>query len=260
MRRVPLLAMLAVLLGLCSVPAHAVPAEGILLRSGHTAYVDLYVYVNRTISIADVTMKTQGSYVGFYMSPAPADRDTVGALVMPRVGATGQDTASIMKLGESWDVRAGRYRVYVITDGLSEIFIPIEGQGFRGWVPRGRAPLSVRPADFDIPAGSTTGAVDVHLPIRQRSLIVAAGLASSASLTAVDEISTCIAESPECAQSYASDAAARVPLARAWMHGAALRPPGGYDAVLELDRLAPGADAASHIDGVVMVLTIGRQT
>lgn len=260
MRRMPLLAMLAVLLGLCVSPSHADSPEGILLRSGHTAYVDLYVYVNRTISISDVTMTTTGSYVGFYMSPAPADRDTVGALVMPRVGATGQDSSSIVKLGQSWDVRAGRYRVFVITDGRSEIFIPIEGQGFRGWVPRGRAPLSLRRADFDIPAGSTTGGVDVPVPLRQRSLVVSAGIASSSSLTAVEQISTCIAESSDCAQSYASESAARVPLGRAWTSGAALRPPGGYAAVLHLDRLAPGGDASSHVDGVVMVLTIGRQT
>ena len=260
MRRVSFLAMLAVVLGLCVSPSSAAPAEGILLRSGHTAYVDLYVYVNRTISLADVSMRTTGSYVGFFMSPAPANRDTVGALVMPRVGATGQDAASTMQLGDSWDVQAGKYRVFVLTDGPAEIFIPIEGQGFRGWVPRGRAPLTVKPTNFDIAAADHTGAVDTVVPIRQRSLIVTAGLASSSSVTAVDEISTCIAESSACASSYASDAAARVPLGRAWAHGAALQPPGSYSAVLALTRLVSGGDAAAHVDGVVMVLTIGRQT
>ena len=259
MRRVPLLAMLAVLLGLCAVPSHADAAEGILLRGSRTAYVDLYVYVNRTISLADIAMKTRGSYVGFFLSPAPAG-DTVGAMVMPRVGATGQDNASVMKLGQSWDVRAGKYRAFLITDGAAEVFIPIEGQGLRGWIPRGRAPLSVRRADFDTPAGSASGGTHIPVPIRERSLIISAGLATSASLTAIDQLSTCIAESDACAQSYADESAARVPMARAWTYGAALRPPGAYAAVLSLSRLVPGEDAASHVDGVFMVLTIGRQT
>ena len=260
MHRVRLFAMLAVLFGLAVVPASATPAEGILLRSGHTAYVDLYVYVNRTISMSDVRMKTSGSFVGFFMSPAPADRDTVGALVMPRVGATGQDSASIMQLGQSWDLKAGKYRVFVLTDGLAEIFIPIEGQGFRGWVPRGRAPLSVRPTNFDTNAGDSQGAVHTPVALRQRSLIVTAGLASSSSLTAVDQLSACVSATSTCAVSYGSESAARVPMGRAWSYGATLQPVGRYNAVLQLNRLVTGVDAASHVEGVVVVLTIGRQT
>ena len=42
---------------------------------------------------------------------------TVGALVMPRVGATGDDAASVIKLGDSWDVQAGKYRMFLLTDG-----------------------------------------------------------------------------------------------------------------------------------------------
>lgn len=161
MRRVPLLAMLAVLVSLLVAPVSAAtPAEGIFLRGSRTAYVDLYVYVNRTIAVDDVVMKTKGTYVGFYLSPAPADRDTVGALVMPRVGATGP--GAVMQLGQSWDVQAGRYRMFLLTDGAAEVFIPIEGQGYRGWcraaarrcrsgvrtstsLPAPRAPRRVRP-------------------------------------------------------------------------------------------------------------------
>lgn len=260
MRRVPLLAMLAVVFGVLVSPSAAAPAEGILLRGSRSAYVDLYVYVNRTVSLPDVTMKTKGTFVGFYMSPAPANRDTVGALVMPRVGATGVDAASTMQLGQSFDVQAGKYRVFLLTDGPAEVFIPIEGQGYRGWTPRGRAPLSVRPTNFDINAGDTQGAVHTPVALRERSLIVSAGVASSTSLTAVDEISACISDTASCASSYASDSTPRVPFGRAWSHGATLQPPGRYTALLQLNRLVAGVDAASHVEGVVIVLTIGRQT
>src|SRR6266700_3577748 len=142
MRRVPLLAMLLGLVAfLAPVHSYAAADEGIVLRGNHTAYVDLYVYVNTTINTADLRMSTKGTYVGFFMSPAPANRDTVGALDMPRVGATGADSKSTIQLGQSLDVQAGKYRVFLITNGPAEVFIPITGQGLRGWVPRGRAPL-----------------------------------------------------------------------------------------------------------------------
>jgi hypothetical protein len=258
MRRVPLLAMLLVLASVLLVPARAAaPVEGIFLRGSRTAYVDLYVYVNRTISIDDVVMTTKGTYVGFYLSPAPADRDTVGALVMPRVGATGTD--AVMQLGQSWDVRAGRYRMFLLTDGPAEVFVPIEGQGYRGWVPRGRAPLSVRRTDFDVDPGSTGGAARTPVSLRARSLVVVAGLVTSPSLTAVDHLSACVTNgsTSSCGLSYRVDT--RVPLAQTWSYGAALVGPGSHIGVLELNRAA-GVDAGSHVAGTLMVLTIGRQT
>src|SRR4051812_29185766 len=114
MRRVPLVAMLLVVCSLAVLPARAGTDEGIVLRGGRTAYVDLYVYASTTITPADIRMSTRGSYVGFYMSPAPADAATVGALVMPRVGASGATSADVMTLGAGWDVRAGKYRVFLL--------------------------------------------------------------------------------------------------------------------------------------------------
>jgi hypothetical protein len=256
MRRVPLLAMLLVFVSLV-VPAAAAPDDGILLHGSRTAYVDLYVYVNTTITASDVRMSTKGSYVGFYMSPAPANRDTVGALVMPRVGATGATSADVMKLGESWDVQAGKYRVFLLTDGPADVFIPIAGQGYRGWVPRGRAPFSVRPANFDVAAGSLGDTRRVPVLARSRSLVVAAGAASSTSLTAVDQLTACVTAAESCSVSYA--VTARVPAAQAWTYGVALVTPGTYGGIFDVHRVA-GVDAGSHIDGAVLVLTIGVQT
>lgn len=257
MRRVPLLAMLAVLCGLLAAPSNAAPLGGLMLRGSKTAYVDVYVYVNTTVTLADVTLKTKGSYVGFFLAPAPANRDTVGALVMPRVGATGGDSTNTIKLGESWDLRAGKYRMFLITDGASEVFVPIEGQGFRGWVPKGKAPLSVTRADFDVAAG-TPGATRRHpMTLRQRSLVVAAGQASSSSLTAVDSFGACITSSTTCSNTYAISA--RLPAARTWAYGARLAPPGTYAGQFSLDRFG-GVDAGSHVDGALLVLTIGLQT
>jgi hypothetical protein len=256
MRRVPLLAMLLVLVSLV-VPAFATPDDGILLHGSRTAYVDLYVYVNTTITAADVRMSTKGSYVGFYMSPAPANRDTVGALVMPRVGATGATSADVMKLGQSWDVQAGKYRVFLLTDGPADVFIPIAGQGYRGWVPRGRAPFSVRPANFDVAAGSIGDTQRVPVAARARSLVVAAAVASSASLTGVDQLTACVTSATTCSVSY--EVTARMPAAKAWTYGVALVAPGSYGGVFDVHRLA-GVDAGSHIDAAVLVLTIGVQT
>lgn len=250
--------MLGALLSFLVVPAaDAAPSEGILLRGSRNAYVDLYVYVNRTISVADVTMKTKGSYVGFYLAPAPFNRDTVGALVMPRVGATGGDSASVVKLGDSWDVQAGKYRMFLLSDGPAEVFVPIEGQAFRGWVARTPAPVSVRRSDFDVAAGSTGATEQVPLRLRQRSLVVAAGMASSSSLTAVDHLSACVTAEAGCASTYT--VTARLPMARVWTYGVMLAQPGVYQGRLALNRVA-GADAGSHVDGAVMVLTIGKQS
>jgi hypothetical protein len=257
-RRVPFLALLACVLALVVAPASAAPAEGILLRGSRNGYVDLYVYVNRTITAADITFKTKGSYVGFFLAPAPANRDTVGALVMPRVGASGADTASVMKLGQSWDVQAGKYRMFLLTDGPAEVFLPIQGQGYRGWVPTHRAPVSVTRSDFDVAAGSTGEAHAVPVSLRTRSLVVAAGMSSSTSLTAVEQVSACVSEATAC--SSALDADARVPMAQAWSYGAQLlATPGRYAGVIDVTRVG-GVDAGSHVDGVVLVLTIGRQT
>ena len=249
--------MLAVLIGLLVAPASAAPEEGILLRGSRTAWVDLYVYANHTIAVGDVTMRTKGSYVGFFLAPAPADRDFVGALVMPRVGATGDDTASVMKLGDSWDVRAGRYRAFLITDGPAEVFIPIDGQGHRGWSPRGAAALSVKRADFDVAAGSGGLTHDVPASVRTRSLVVVAGQASSGSLTAVEQVSACVRLGSTCTGSQT--VSARLPLGRVWAYGVTFAPAAGpYAGSFDVNRML-GADAGSHIDGAVLVLPIGRQ-
>lgn len=257
MRRVPLLAILAALVSLLAVPARAATAEGILLRGSKSAYVDLYVYVNRTISVADVTMKTKGSYVGFFLAPAPANRDNVGALVMPRVGANGGDTTGVIKLGDTWDVQAGKYRMFLLTDGAAEVFVPIEGQGFRGWNPRGRAPFSVRRADFAVSAGSGGESRSVPLALKSRSLVVAAGQSTSRSLTAIEHVSACVTVADTCAG--AVPAVEGAPLSSTRASGAQLVAPGSYNAMVDLNRLG-GVDAGSYVDGVVMVLTIGRQT
>lgn len=252
MRRVrPLLAILGVLACAFAVPARAATDEGILLNGSRTAYVDVYVYASTTIASADVSMRTKGSYVGFFFSPAPADRDTVGALVMPRVG-TDQ-----MKLGASWDVRPGKYRVFLLTDGPAEVFVPISGQGFRAYKPDGRVPSSVGRADFDVPAGTTAVSRDYPLAPRARSLVVAAAMVSSASLTAIDQMSACVTSDGVCTPPLA--AATRVPAARASAYGVNLVAPGRYSGVIDVRRML-GDDAGSHVDGAILVLTIGVQT
>jgi hypothetical protein len=256
--------LLVLVLGLLStfvIPTSAAPiggtGEGIVLRGGHSAYVDLTVYVATTIDTSQLVLRTKGSYVGFFMSPAPANRDTVGALVMPRAGATGADSASTVKLGKSWDVQAGRYRVFLLTNGASEVFIPITGQGVHAYTPRGRAPVSVRRADFNVAAGSAGASRRVPVSLRARSLVVVAGLVSSSSLTAVDELNACVSETAACATSFV--ATTRVPAARAWTYGADLVPAGSYAGVLSVQRVG-GTDAGSHMAADVLVLTIGIQT
>jgi hypothetical protein len=200
-------------------------------------------------------MTTQGSYVGFYMSPAPANRDTVGALVMPRVGA--DSTSSLMKLGPSWDLQAGKYRVFLLTDGPAEVFVPIAGQGFRGYVPRGPAPLSVRSADFDVAPGSSGADHQTTMRLRSRSLVVAAGKATSSSIASADRLTACVTSGGACSTTYS--VTAHFPSAASWTYGVELVPPGDYAGVLELMRLA-GVDAGTHVAGAVLILTIGIQT
>lgn len=254
MRRVPLVAMLLVLCGLVVPSSAAVADEGILLRGSKTAYVDLYVYENSTLDPASFRITSRGSYAGFFMSPAPANRDTVGALVMPRVGATSSDR---MRLGQSWDVQAGKYRVFLLTDGPAEIFIPVAGQGFRGYQPRGVAPLSVRPVDFDVAPGQVVTEHETIVRLRSRSLLVAAGRVTTSSLASADRITACITTGGACSTTYA--VAARVPTAATWSYGAELVPPGDYSGALDITRLA-GVDARSHVAGAVLILTIGIQT
>jgi hypothetical protein len=250
-----LLALLGTLAGLFVTVSHATTDEGILLRGSRTAYVDLYVYSSATITPADVSMKGGRSFVGFFMSPAPADRDTVGALVMPRVGATPDQP---MKLGASWDVRPGKYRVFLLTDGPAEVFVPIAGQGLRAHKPTGRAPLGLTRADFDVPAGATVASHAYPADLRSRSLVVTVGQASSKSLTAIDQMDACVSTDTACAVSTEAPTL-RLPNGRAWTYGVTLAPPGRWSGVLDVRR-ALGDDAPSHVDGAVLVLTIGIQT
>jgi hypothetical protein len=256
MRRVSLLAMLLVLCSL-AVPARAVRDEGILLRGDRTAYVDLYVYENTTIDTDTLRLTGGRAYVGFYMSPAPANRPTVGALVAPRGGATGGSAAERMQLGEAWEVQAGKYRVFLIADGPAEVFIPIQGQGFRGWNAKRRAPLSVRRLDFSVPAGSIGDTRAFPMTLKKRSLVIAAGQVSSSSLTGVDRLDACVTTDSGCSTTVAL--VARPPAARAWTYGVQLVMPGTYRGVLDLTRVG-GVDAGSKVAGVVMVLTLGVQT
>lgn len=258
-RRTSLLAMLLCALSFLAVPSSAAGDEGILVRGSRTAWIDIYVYSTATIAPADIEFTRRGSYAGFYLSPAPADRPTVGALVMPRVGATGETQNDVMKLGESWDVAPGKYRLFLIADGPAEVFVPIAGQGFRGWSPSHPAPVDVRRVGFDVPAGSTGEQRRVPVDLRTRSLVVAAGVASSASLTAVDQVAACVSSDTVCS-SYSLSL--RAPAARAWAYGAVLQAAGHYNAVLDVRRVAgemTGGDAGSHVDGAVLVLTIGIQ-
>jgi hypothetical protein len=265
MRRVRfVVTLLAVLAIYVPVAARATADEGIFLRGRRTAYVDLYVYANATIVPGDIRMSTRGTYVGFYLAPAPANRDTVGALVMPRVGATGATASDLMQLGESWDVQAGKYRMFLLTDGDATVFVPIEGQGYRGYVPRGAAPLTVKRADFDVAAGSAGGTRRVGAGVSTRSLVVAAGMASSSSLTAVEDIDVCVTSMSSCTSPLSSAPplgadGTRLPAARAWTYGTALVLHGAADGFFDLSRLG-GGDAGSHVDGAVLVLTIGIQT
>jgi len=259
MRRVSLLAALLCALSLFAVPSSAAGDEGILVRGSRTAWVDVYVYSTATIAPADIRFTRRGSFAGFYLSPAPANRPTVGALVMPRVGATGESQSELMKLGESWDVAPGKYRLFLITDGTAEIFVPIEGQGLRGHAPTHRAPLTVHRADFDVPPGSPGVVRQYPVRLRDRALVVAAGVASSPSLTAVDQVAACVTSDAGCSSFSLT---LRAPAARAWAYGAGLQAPGSYNGVLDVKRLAgeaAGTDAGSHVDGVVLVLTIGVQ-
>lgn len=257
MRRTSLFAMLLCALSLLATPSSAAGDEGILVRGSRTSWVDVYVYTNATIAPADIEFTRGGSYAGFFLSPAPADRPTVGALVMPRVGATGATQNDVMKLGASWEVHPGRYRLFLITDGPAEVFVPIPGQGFRGHAPTRAAPIATHRADFDVPAGSPGSTRTLPITLGARSLVVAAGVASSTSLTAVDQMAACVSSDAGCS-SYSLSV--RAPFARAWTYGAALTAPGHYNGVLDVRRVAGGSDAGSHVDGVVLVLTIGVQT
>lgn len=259
MRRVSLFAALLCALGLLVTPSHGAGNEGILVRGSRTSWIDVYVYTTATIAPADIEFRRGGSYAGFFLSPAPANRPTVGALVMPRVGATGESQSDVIKLGESWDVAPGKYRLFLVTDGPAEVFVPIEGQGFRGYTPRHPAPVTVHRADFDVAAGSTGGTRQLPVSLHDRSLVVSAGIASSTSLTAVDQVAACVSSDTGCS-SYSLSV--RAPLARAWAYGAALQSPGRYNAVIDVRRVAGetiGGDAGSHVDGAVLVLTIGVQ-
>lgn len=257
MRRVPLLAMLLVLCGLVVPSSAAVTDEGILLRGSKTGYVDLYVYENSTLDPATFRITSRGSYVGFFMAPAPANRDTVGTLVMPRVGASGASPSERMRLGKSWDVQAGKYRVFLLTDGPAEIFIPVAGQGFRGYQPRGVAPLSIRPVDFDVAPGQVVTEHETTMRLRSRSLLVAAGRVTTSSVASADRITACITTGGACSTTYS--VTARLPSAATWSYGAELVPPGDYSGALDITRLA-GVDARSHVAGAVLILTIGIQT
>jgi len=224
---------------------------GILVKAGSTAYVDVTIHEEVEIPEAEITFRTQGDYAAFYLLPHFATHEPVGALWSPRVGAGGD--RRLVRLGTGWQLTPGLYRLYVIADRATDVFIPLPGSAFRAYRALRPAQASVRQSGFRV--GATDDVREQRLPAvatSRRTLVAAVSYATSASLTGVDHSTTClVARRKDCAATALP--ALRLPASSARSDDAALYPAGRYEGVSRLARTA-GVHADTTVATLVLVL------
>lgn len=232
-------------------PAHA-GGEGILVRAGSTSYVDVTIHETVDVPEDEVTFKTRGRFAAFYLLPHFATHEPVGALWSPRLGA-GDGRGRLVRLGSGWQLTPGIYRLYVVAERPTDVFIPLSGSAYRAYRTRHAAKASVQESGFQVSAADDVR--EQRLPAlarSRRSLVTAVSYATSTSLTGVDESTTClVAAQQRCASSVLP--ALRAPGASARSAESGLHSAGRYDGVFRLDRRA-GVHDVTKVETFLLVL------
>lgn len=206
--------------------------EGIVLRGAISSWVDVTIHESVEIPRADIDVTSAGRFAGFYLLPHFSTHEPVGALWSPRLGAP--TSASLLPLGDTWTVTAGAYRLYLLAEARTEVFIPLPGSALRAYQPRNRASVSLRLMDFVVPPDAT--GVERRVTVAassRRSLVAAVSYATSTSVTGMDQSSACLASS---AQACSAIPQTRLGTTSAQSYQVGLQGAGRYDGVFRLTR------------------------
>lgn len=237
-RRVGLLTALLLLVAALAGSATAAPGEGVELVGSSTGWVDIWVRELVTIPESEITITSKGRYAGFYMVPDTATRQPVGALALPALGAGagGSSGGAPFRLGESYDVAPGTYRLYLLADSPTTVHIPIPNHAYQRLAPRARASSGLRLLDYALPAAEQRGERRIGMHVRRPTLTVAAQLVASDGFTGVDHVTTClVAAGRVCERPPARTT--RVPFVSSGRSVVAgIAQPAAYDAVFAVER------------------------
>jgi hypothetical protein len=253
--RVPLLGLVMLALATLAPVSTADAGEGIRIRGRHSAYLDVTIPSTGTITDAGIEIVTRGRYAGFFLLPNTSARPTVGALYMPRVGA-GTDGGRLIQLGESWTVYPGGYRLYLLAETAADVFVPIDGMSARAYAPVRRAQVGLRPVDFAAGPSDQSAERRIRLALRgRRTLVAAAQIVTSASVTGVDAVRTCVTRaSLECSDPVVVPTL-RAPATAASSSSATVAPAGTYDAVFAIERAA-GIHGETDVAATALTLAL----
>jgi hypothetical protein len=229
--------------------------DGILVKANGTSYVDITVHQAADIPDGEITFKTKGRYAAFYLLPHFSTHEPVGALWSPRLGAGGS-AGRVVPLGAGWEVTPGLYRLYVISEAPTDVFIPLPGGAFRAYRTTHRARASVKQSGFRVDPDDD--AAEHRLPATahsKRSLVTVVSYATSTSLTGVDQNAVCVVPSSMSRKNCGASSipVLRLPAASARSVDTGLRPAGRYDGVYRLTRTA-GVHGDTSVATFLLVL------
>ncbi len=127
-RRGLLLAVLAaVLVG--AVPAGASPARVMSVRGTQGRSVVILPTFEIELTVASISAKTTGSYIGFYLVPLDRRGPSWGALAARHLAFSGDEFGVQMLGARGKGHLSGRYRLYLFGDGSGSISLPLSGSG-----------------------------------------------------------------------------------------------------------------------------------
>lgn len=250
-RRLGFLLVLLSLLALLR-PSYAEDREGIAIKGSSSGWVD--VFVHRLVDVREDQIVVRGGrYAGFYLVPDTATRNPMGALAVPSVGAGGDSGGRLVRLGADYQVAPGAYRLYLIAEGYTEVFIPIPGERFVEVRPRHAASTRLQPLSFVV-SGDSADERRMRLAPRRASVMAAIQQVSSTGLTGVDYIATCLVPaSMECRRSPVPTV--RPPGLVARSSSATSVKPGSYDAAFRVER-GFGMHADTAVNAAVFSLAL----
>ncbi|HVE97862.1 MAG TPA: hypothetical protein VNA12_01640 [Mycobacteriales bacterium] len=234
-RRFALATILVAVLGLLAGTSSAASGEGIEISGSSSGWVDIFVKEMVTVTESDIKIDSAGRYAGFYLVPDTATRTPVGALALPLVGAGGSSGGRLIRLGPTYDVAPGGYRLYLIAETSTKAFIPIPNHVFQKVSPRGRVASALRTTKFVVPAAEQRGERRIGVHVRRPTMTLAAQLVTSDGLAGVDTVTTCLTAAGQvCTRPPVRTM--RAPFTTARSSVAELARPAAYDAVFAVER------------------------
>lgn len=230
--RLPLCGLVLLVLGALVPLSSAAEGEGMRIRGRLTTYVDITVPSTFTVSDTSIEIASSGRFAGFYLLPDTSARPTVGALSLRR--APGKP----IQIGESWTLYPGGYRLYLLAETPTDVFVPIDGFAARTYVPTRRGDVRLHSLDFVVGAEDMSAERRIRLPLRgKRTLVAAADFATSTALTGADAVRTCVVKaSVSCRRALVPTL--RAPASEARSASAGVQLAGTYDAVFAVERAA----------------------